>query len=174
MADFRLLLAACAFLAPAPSRGVIIGHFKSLDDLIERSAVVVVVRVEKNIDPNEGPDLGSTHDCHVVAGLKGAPKAGDLLRLRLVDTAGSGFSPWRVGSQHLLFLVKNDAGGRWSHRSLGIQGSNLPASPDFRAASLKGLGTKEAARAVIKEYAEWRERQWKKEKEMLDKVLGGK
>ncbi|MBY0230084.1 MAG: hypothetical protein K2W96_12450 [Gemmataceae bacterium] len=175
MTATRLLLAALAALAPAPpTRAVIIGDFKSLGDLLDKSSLVIVGRIEKNADPNEGPDLCSTHDVYVLSALKGGIPKGATLRLRLMDTSEHHPKPWAVGSLHLLFLAKDDAGGKWSHRSLGIKGSNLPVSPLTRDEVVKGLSAKEAAKALLREYAEWREKQRAKEKEFLDKVLGGK
>jgi hypothetical protein len=171
----RLLLVACAVFAPAPpARAVIIGNFKSIDDLLDSASAVVVVRIEKNIDGNEGPDLGTTQACQVLSVLKGGIKKGTTLDLRLVNTSERPGPVWTVGSHHLLFLVRVDGGAKWAYRSLGIQGSNLPVSPLTTEKTVKGLAAKDAVKALIREYAEYREKQMRKEKAFLDKILGGK
>jgi hypothetical protein len=172
MTAIRLLLLACVAFAPVPAHAIIIADFKSLDDLIGMADAIVVVRIDKNIDPSLGPDLGTTHECYIYATLKGDIKPADRVPMRLMDTSESG-SPYGVGSTHLLFL-KKDAGGRWSYRSLQVQGANLPTSPLFRDATIKGLAVKDAVKALIREYGEYRDKKLRKEKELLDKVLGGK
>jgi hypothetical protein len=169
----RLLLVACVAFAPVPAHAVRIADFRSLDHLIDNADAIAVVRIDKNIDPNMGPDLCNTQECYIYATLKGDMKAGDRVPMRLMDTRGSLVSPYGVGSTHLLFLRK-DAGGRWSYRSLQVQGANLPTSPLFRDATIKGLAVKDAVKALIREYGEYRDKKLRKEKELLDKVLGGK
>jgi hypothetical protein len=173
MTAVRLLLVACVAFAPVPAHAIIIADFKSLDHLIDNADAIAVVRIEKNIDPNMGPDLGTTHECYIYATLKGDPKPADRVPMRLMDTRGSFVSPYGIGSTHLLFL-KKDAGGRWSYRSLQVQGSNLPTAPEFRDATIKGLAVKDAVKALVREYSEYRDRKLRKEKELLDKVLGEK
>jgi hypothetical protein len=168
----RLLLVACVALAPVPAHAIIIADFKSLDDLIDNSDAIAVVRIDRNIDPNLGPDLGTTHECYIYATLKGDLKPADRVPMRLLDNGGLA-GHYGVGSTHLLFL-KKDKGGRWSYRSLQVQGSNLPTAPEFRDATIKGLAVKDAVKALVREYGEYRDRKLRKEKELLDKVLGGK
>jgi hypothetical protein len=152
---------------------VIIGDFKSVDDLIDHADAVLVVRIEKNVDPDTGPDLCSTHECYIYATLKGTLKPRDRVRMRLMDTGDNFVSPYGVGTTHLLFVRKDD-GGRWSYRSVQVQGSNLPVSPLFRDATIKGLDVKDAVKALIREYSEYRDRKLSKEKTFLGKILDEK
>lgn len=173
MPAVRLLLVACVAFAPVPARGVIVANFKSLEDLIDLADAVVVVRIEKTLAPNEGPDLCTTQECYIYATLKGDAKPGDRIPMRLMDASGCGPGCWGVSSAHLLFLRKDD-GGRWSYRSLQVQGSNLRVAPEFRDAKVKGVSVKDAVKALIRDYAEYRDRKLRLEKELLDKVLDGK
>ncbi len=52
-------------LAASLAHGIPIGFFPGLDELIERSDAIVILRVDRHLTDFGSPTLYSTHDCYI-------------------------------------------------------------------------------------------------------------
>jgi hypothetical protein len=166
------LLPLFIFLASAPCYADLVGTFDGLDNLIDRSDAVVVVRVERHIDTSSSPTLTTTHLCYVLKSFKGDAPAGRRLPLRLRDTTNSFREKFRLSSVHVVFLIKQprERGGI-AHRSLPYEGANIEVSPLFNEGMLKGNSIKENIKQLIRDYVEYRVKEMRREDELFDRIL---
>ncbi|MFL5340109.1 MAG: hypothetical protein ACJ8F7_08150 [Gemmataceae bacterium] len=173
MRTSRMLTAlVLAAAVAAEARAVVIANFKSLDDLIDKSDAVLVVRIDRTTQPVVGPDLYTTHECFVYATLKGKAEVGQRVSLQLLNAGRFDESRFGVGSTYIVFLRSGAAGtGGPTYWSIQVEGATIPVAPDFREKTVKGKTAKEAVKALVREYIEYRDRKTQKQNEFFEKLL---
>jgi hypothetical protein len=150
---YRMLLAASiVFLATLPGYAVMIGNFPGLQELIDKSDAVVILRVDRHIDADRTlPNLLSTHDCFIYQALKGPIKPKERIQLRLMDTRTSFVTPFALSSTHLMFLTKKRTPDEpTDYRTIQYQGANIRLGHLRHEKMPEGESVADKVRSVIR------------------------
>jgi hypothetical protein len=171
----RMLFAFGFLLAiTAPAAGVLIGNFPGIEALVAKADAIVILRIDRHIQPEADGNLLSTHECFIYQTLKGDILKDTTIKLRLMDTRSSFASPFAFGSSHLIFLVKKQSGDEpTDYRTLPFEGANIRLGHLGHEKMPEGKTVVEQVRTVIKEAADVENRAHEKEDAFLSKVLGG-
>src|SRR4051812_6536518 len=99
----RLLITlSIVFMITAPASGAPIGNFPGLEALVDKADAIVILRIDRHLQPNVDPNLLSTHECFIYQTLKGDIPKETKITLRLMDTRTSFASPFALLSSHLV------------------------------------------------------------------------
>lgn len=167
-----LFLVTIALALPAPILAEPIGAFPGVESLIEKSDAIVILRVERQVQPDPGPDLLSTHECYINQSLKGSIPKNQKITLRLMDPQHLATTPFSVGSTHLTFLIKKRSPDEpTDYRTLDAEGADIRLAPTGHERLPAGNTVLDQVRSLVVEAMEFNDRQHAKENDYLRTIL---
>lgn len=168
LAGFAVVLLASA------ARAVLIGYFPGLDELINKSDAIVILRVDQDVTSGRSPTLYSIHDCYIYQTLKGDIPASKTIRLQLMDTRTEFVTPFASSSTHLMFLTKKrNANELTDYRTIEFQGANVRLSPFGHEKKPGGKTVKDQITSLLKTTVEYNQKQHEKEQAFLGQLIKG-
>lgn len=154
------------------AHAVPICDFPGLDELIQKSDAIVILRVDRQITDFGSPTLYSTHDCYVYQTLKGDIPSRKISRFQLLDTRCSFVPPYAIYSTHLMFLTKKrTADEPTDYRTIEIKGANTILSPFGHENTPEGKTTIEKITSGLKTTVEYDQKQHEKEQAFLNHMI---
>ncbi len=169
-----ILTVTAVILTAVTAHAVMIGFFPGLDQLIEKSDAIVILRVDKHITDFGSPTLYSTHDCYVYQTLKGDITINKTIRLQLMDTGTSFVTPYAIHSTHLMFLTrKRTPNEPTDYRTIEFRGANTRLTPFGHEKTPAGKSIKDQVTAVLKRTVEYNKTQHEKEQAFLNQMIKG-
>ena len=172
----KLIVAAglSVVLAASLAHGVPIGFFPGLDQLIERTDAIVILRVDRHVTDFGSPTLYSTHDCFIYQTLKGDIPTNETIRLQFMDTRTSFATPYAMHSTHLMFLTKKrTADEPTDYRTIEIRGANIRLSPVGHEKMPSGKTINDQVKSLLKGTAEYNQKQHDNEQTFLKLMIKG-
>lgn len=171
-----LLALLLIFALCAPARADSIGFFPGLDALIEQSAAIVILRVERPTE-TEGvygrANACAFYNCYIYQAIKGEIAVNKPLPLRLADNGAYETLP--EGSTWLVFLTKNGSENKdVPYASLSYVGSMVRVSPIGQEKAPEGDTPAEKVRNVLKAAVEYRRKEYEREQAYLQMLIEGK
>ena len=161
-------------LVSALAHAVLIGFFPGLDELIEKSDAIIVLRVDRHVTDFGSPTLYSTHDCYVYQTLKGDIPTNKTVRLQLMDTRTSFVMPYAIYSTHLMFLTKKRTPNEpTDYRTIEIRGANIRLTPFGHEKMPAGKTTKDQIKSLLKRTVEYNNKEHDKEQTFLNQMIEG-
>ncbi|MCI0335383.1 MAG: ankyrin repeat domain-containing protein [Planctomycetes bacterium] len=168
-----LLAMGIVLVVTASAKAVEIGSFPGLEKLIDESDAIVILRIDRHIDPNTDRNLLSTHECFIYQALKGPIPPEERIRLRLMDTRTAFSTPFALWSTHLMFLTrKRSADEPTEFRTIEYQGANIVLGATGHEKRLEGDTIAAKVRSIIQRSIETKDRQHAKEIAFLKSMLG--
>ena len=167
---FKTVLAS--FVATSCAQAVVIGNFRSLQELIDASDAIVILSIRAHVDIQPSPTLYETHDCAISQTLKGDIPQRKKIRLQLMDARSSFVSPFAMHSTHLIFLVKKRSPAEATdYRSIQMEGANIRLSHVGHEKPPEGKNLEEKIRNVVKDSIKHLDRDYERERRFLDTML---
>ena len=161
-------------IVSAIAHAVLIGFFPGLDELIEKSDVIVILRVDRHVTDFGSDTLYSTHDCYVYQTLKGDIPTKKTIRLQLMDTRTSFVTPYAIHSTHLMFLTKKRTPDEpTDYRTIEIRGANIRLTPFGHEKMPSGKTTKDQIKSLLKRTVEYNNKEHDKEQTFLNQMIEG-
>jgi hypothetical protein len=172
----HIVLAGIIVLLTTPvAQAVLIGFFPGLDELIEKSDAIVILRIEKSHGDFGRSTLYSTHDCFIYQTLKGDIPPKSRMPLQLMDTRTAFVNPFAYNSTHLMFLTrKRSRNEPTEYRTIAYRGANVRLSPFGHERKPKGSTLKEQIVGILKATAEYDRKQHEKQQAFLDRMITDK
>ncbi|HEX4413764.1 MAG TPA: carboxypeptidase-like regulatory domain-containing protein [Lacipirellulaceae bacterium] len=169
----RILFAVAVALAlPASTPAEPIAAFPGVESLIEKSDAIVILRVDRQVQPDPGPDLLTTHECYIYQSLKGPTPKNQKITLRLMDPQHLATTPFSVGSTHLAFLIKKRSPDEpTDYRTLDVEGADIRLAPTGHEKLPVGNTVLDQVRSLIVEAMEFNDREHAKENDYLRTIL---
>src|SRR5260221_6490499 len=162
----QLLLISLVCLLTVCSGADVVGNFDSLDAMVKRSDVILLIRIKEHIEPQhpERPNTSyaqSEERCEVLKTLKGNVTEHSVIPVHLFD--GDFVLPdrFRRGTCHVVFLSNGiynngkpdlDAQGNVRYFSLKYQNNNIEVSPKCDPKALAGKSIAESIKILIDDY----------------------
>lgn len=169
-----LITVVAIMLVLATAHAVSIGFFPGLDELIEKSDAIIVLRVDRHLTDFGSPTLYSTHDCYIYQTLKGNIPTNKTTRLQLMDTRTSFVTPYSIHSTHLMFLTKKRTPDEpTDYRTIEIRGANVRLTPFGHEKMPSGKTTKDQIRSLLKRTVEYNKKEHDKEQNFLNQMIEG-
>jgi hypothetical protein len=151
-----------------------IGFFPGLDELIEKSDAIVVLRIDRHVTDFGSPTLYSTHDCFIYQTLKGDIPTNKIIRLQLMDTRTSFVTPYAIHSTHLMFLTKKRTPNEpTDYRTIEFRGANVRLTPFGHEKIPSGKTIRDQIKSLLKETVEYNNKEHDKEQAFLKQMIKG-
>lgn len=106
-----------------------IEKFTGLENLIQASDTIVILRIERSLSDSYRKGSYSTYECYIYQTLKGQILPDHWFALELMDSTSNNISPYAPGSAHLIFLKKKEKQNELAkYCSLPYEGANVALS----------------------------------------------
>lgn len=172
-----LIIVCCSLLFASRSFAVIVTEFPGLDRMIERSDVVVVIRIEPFPIATNGnvflaeSDHWRLYECSVMRVLKGTIPEKRNLKLRMCGAITDWPHSFTVGTTYIVFLNKESSNGS-DYRAPAIHGAVMRASPFNHEKEPKGNTVLEKVAHVIREGRDFCKKLHDNEQRIFSAALG--
>ena len=168
-----VLAVLLVLLVASPRYTVPIGDFPGLQELINKADAVVILRIDRHINPHTDSNLLSTHECFIYQTLKGEIPPEKTIQLRLMDTRTSFSTPFALWSTHLMFLTKKRTPDEpTEYRTIEFQGANVRLAPLGHENNPEGNTVAEQVRSVLKRSLKQSKKAHAAELAFLHKMIG--
>lgn len=171
------LVVSCLLWFVAKASAVMVGPFPGLDKMLERSDVVVVVRVEPFPVGTNGYfaqgrfDGWGLYECLVMRVLKGTVPEKRNLKLSLCGFITDWPYDFTIGTTYIVFLNKESSGFS-DYRAPAIYGAVMRVSPFNHEKEPKGDTVLEKVANVIREGRDYHKRLRDEEQTLFSAALG--
>ncbi len=171
-------LVVLTLVSSLPAYSYLMSGFNTLDQQLERSDAIAVVRVE-HLDDASAPEGATRHYwhvgpeptyCYVQEVLKGQIIPKKKITIDLL--APENHLYFDTDSTYLVFLTKkSDAQGNITYESFNSEDAVIEVSSQERVLPTKGTTTKDKIQTLIRNYIKQRDERLKRENVLLNKML---
>lgn len=164
------LVVSCLLWFAAKASAVVVGPFPGLDKMIERSDLVVVVRVER-VENQMMSDHWGVYGSRVIRVLKGqAPEKG-YAKLQMCGAITDWPYSFATGTEYIVFMNKTSINGA-EYLAPAIYGAVMRASPFNHEKEPKGNTVLEKVAHVIREGRDFCKKLHDNEQRIFSTALG--
>ena len=167
------LIAIAIWLIVAPTYAVEIGYYPGLQELIDKSDAIVILRVDQHLTDFHSPTLYSTHKCYICQTLKGDIPKNTRINLQLMNTESSFATPYAHGSTHLMFLMKKATEDEpTEYRTLMSRGAQTLLSPLGQEQKPEGNTVELQIKSLIRDSIAYQAKEYQEKQKLLKTMLG--